>query len=354
MLQNKCRHTSALPLETCSFCNSTQPESLLDICFEYINNHLETICVYDPITEKIKLMDGLALPVEICERLLNVRSNSFNQINSNFINIFKDTESTRLKRVKLRKTKITDHDLKTLLKHRLIELDISLSRELTNNCIKYITEYSTSLISLCIGEETPIFPTNIYGKLRFPEEQYDKGFIFLAPTLRRLTLRGLKALQRDFYMLLLKSLPTLTHLELSNCGDLRKFDYTNQLTNLTSLVLYNVDEIDIKIHAICQLKSLRHLDISQSAEGHGKYENASEILAMLVENLPRLTSLDISGTNLAGRGVAETNSGCFSDIPGLSPRINNPFQFLGLYDTTHDACLRHDIPAKLVGKNPLI
>nr|CAD7418588.1 unnamed protein product [Timema poppensis] len=43
-----------------------------------------------------------------------------------------------------------------------------------------------------------------------------------------------------------------------------------------------------------------HLDISQVVEKHGVYRCENHTLAMLVENLPSLVSLDISGTNLAG------------------------------------------------------
>ena len=46
----------------------------------------------------------------------------------------------------------------------------------------------------------------------------------------------------------------------------------------------------------------RHLDISQSTENASIYRDPNETLAELVQNLPHLTSLDISGTNLAGRG----------------------------------------------------
>lgn len=344
--QNKCCHSSALPYELCSFCNSTAPEKLLDICFEYVNKHLETICRYDPVSDNLQLMEGVALPVELCERLLNVRSNSFTIINSSFINIFRNTDCTRLKRVRLRKSDIQDDDLEILLKHRLTELDISYSPSLTTNCIGYITEYGSSLLTLSIGENTEIFPTKIFGKLKVNE--YEKNYIFLAPNLKRLSLKGLNMLQPDFYMLLLNPLTNLTHLDLSHCSDLRSFDYTEHLSNLSSLVLYNVDGIDTKVPAICKLVNLRHLDISQSKDEHGKYEKGTKILKVLVESLPKLTSLDISGTNLAGRGVAEKTNGCVSDIPGLSSRVKNPFQFLGLYETSHDACLRHDIPAKLV------
>ena len=71
----------------------------------------------------------------------------------------------------------------------------------------------------------------------------------------------------------------------------------------------------------------------------------------LVHNLPLLTHLDISGTNLAGTGVAQREANenyLSSDIPGLSSRVEFPLKFLGLYDTAHSACRRHDIPALTV------
>lgn len=90
------------------------------------------------------------------------------------------------------------------------------------------------------------------------------------------------------------------------------------------------------------------------------YPNPNQVLSTLVLNLPKLTHLDISGTNLAGRGVAvlmndpvrveslqdaETK---LCDIPGLNSRVDNPLEFLGLYGTAHDASHRHCIPAKRI------
>lgn len=68
--------------------------------------------------------------------------------------------------------------------------------------------------------------------------------------------------------------------------------------------------------------------------------------------MPELTHLDISGTNLAGNGVAqfEAKEQVRSDIPGLVSRANRPLEFLGLYNTAHSACRRHDIPARHVRK----
>lgn len=348
MLQVKCKHSNVLRYELCSFCNAGAPEKLLDICFEYINKHIEAICPYDEFG-KMQLMENLALPVEICERLLNVRSNSFTPINSSFINIFKNINCTRLKRVRLRKTEIDDDDLEILLRHRLVELDLSQSPNLTSNSIRHINEYGSSLYSLSIVDTVNIFAYKEFGT--FKANEFDRNYILIVPTLRRLSLRGVKQLPPDFYNVLLNNLVNLTHLDLSNCSDLGNFEYSSHLVNLKSLILYNVNYIKGMVPAICTLTNLCHLDISQSKDEFGKYDKATKMLRTIIESLPKLTSLDISGTNLAGRGVAETTSESTSDIPGLSLRANNPLQFLGLYETSHNACFRHDIPAKLVSIN---
>ena len=62
--------------------------------------------------------------------------------------------------------------------------------------------------------------------------------------------------------------------------------------------------------------------------------------------LPRLTSLDISGTNLAGTDA--TSGGELCDIAGLSSRVTCPLEFLGLYKTRNSASGWTHIPALTV------
>lgn len=349
---HKCCHSKSLPPECCAFCNGNGPETLLDICFGYILNNLHTICEYDLHSENLRLQDNVTLPVEICERLLCLHSNrGLCNASPHFINIFRNQMATKLKRVKLFNTIINDDSFKILLQHRLISLDVSYSPLLTPNCLKYITAFGGNLTSLSIGDNMNLFPSTVFGQPYI----IDRDYIILAPRLRRLSLRTRDILRPEFYMLLLKPLVNLTHLDLSNCSDLGDFHYVLNLVNLTSLILYNVNKLENLVPAICKLKNLRHLDISQSKDENGTYENSSKVLSKIVENLPKLTSLDISGTNLAGSGVAERTGGTLgpyaSDIPGLSSRVNNKFQFLGLYETQRGACFRHDIPAKLIAGN---
>lgn len=355
MLQPNCKHSRALPVECCLFCNNTDPYKLLDLCLEYIVNHLETICEYEPDTNNLKLRDNITLPVEICERLLNTSLSK--GLSPAIVNIFKNLQATKLKRVRLRRANVDDVSLKILLQHRLTELEISYSFLcLSTLTLVNITAFGDSLVSLSIGEETNLFPYRSFGIPPFQNTVAELDYVILAPNLKKLTIKNLDNLQPYFFMTLLKPFRKLTYLDLSNCNNLAELDYIDHLCNLTTLILYNVTGIDKMVRSICRLKNLRHLDISASKDYNGNYKNPTQLLATIVESLPKLTSLDISGTNLSGTGVAEVSKSTYlypSDIPGLSSRVNNPFQFLGLYDTQHDACLRHDIPAKLVIIKPI-
>lgn len=353
--EEKCRHLDSIPDVFCSFCNLNTPQTLLNSCFEYISNNVGVIAVKNPFTGKLELRKGIALPVELCERLLSLRSSINCSVNSEFINVFRDRVCTRLKRAKLKGENLTDADLEVLLAHRLVELDITNCPYITRRSIDYLSEYGSSLLSLSLGSNTKLFPERLFGPKSKIEDAGYTSYIFHTPALRRLIFRNMRYLQEYFFVLLLAPMNSLTHLDLSSCSNIGTFEYSIHLTNLTSLVLYNIENMEEKITAVCALTNLRHLDISQCNEELGKYSRPNEILATIVECLPFLTSLDISGTNLAGRGVAtvriEGVATFPSDIPGLVHRANNPFEFLGLYETSHDACLRHDIPAKLIAGN---
>lgn len=105
----------------------------------------------------------------------------------------------------------------------------------------------------------------------------------------------------------------------------------------------------------CIFFGCRHLDISQVWKPHHHHQDGHDgdvnvSLRSLVQSLPLLMSLDISGTNLAGTGIyADDSNGADivrCDIPGLVSRVDTPLDFLGLYKTEHEASLRAHIPAK--------
>ena len=77
--------------------------------------------------------------------------------------------------------------------------------------------------------------------------------------------------------------------------------------------------MEFSLKALCKLSKLQHLDISQCNESRGQFRLPGAFMESLVTSLPRLRSLDISGTNLAGSGGgAEDQVNC--DISGLASR----------------------------------
>lgn len=338
-----------------------EPDTLLSQCFKYVVRNLDSVFYQDPATNGYELMPGQALPREICEALIKEYQLNGFQVNDKFIRLFKNTNNTSLRHVRIRNSAITDDGFKTILKHHLVELDISKCQMITDQSLHTLNEYSDRLVSLVVGNGVQLLPESLLytaqnhswsNQTTTPQSFEDRGFILRAPNLRRLTIRNIYIhREKKYFPLLLNSFPNLTVLDLSGCSDVENLEYITKLTNLTSLTLHNVYKIQDSLPYICQLKKLVHLDISQSNEKMGLYQKENEALEYIVTNLPCLEALDISGTNLAGTGVAEQKLGSTTvgtDIPGLVSRVNRPLEFLGLYGTSHGACRRHDIPAKRI------
>lgn len=329
--------------------NDSSPETLFDICMDFIVNNPNTITVLDSDKRWRRLIEDVILPAEICERFLITYQKQF-RVNDNIANVFRDRQRTRLDTVKVRNSRLTDEGLRYLMEHKPYEVELVQCEYLSQMSLETINNNSENLISLKFGPVTYVMSQD--------ESVYrQRGYIINAPNLRRLTIhrRGLSI----FPLLLLKPLKNLTHLDLSECTSAGSIWALNELNNLRSLILHSVHWSKDIIDWIASLHTLRHLDISQSNERHGKYFNPNDVLTKLVVNLPLLEALDISGTNLAGTGAAavsaanketndqsETQVRC--DIPGLVSRVGRPLEFLGLYGTHHGACKRHDIPAKVV------
>ncbi|XP_028172761.1 protein zer-1 homolog isoform X1 [Ostrinia furnacalis] len=333
-----------MPLDHDISLYDSTPDSLFDICMDFIVDNLNTMTKLDPPSRWRKLKDDVILPAEICERFLSAYQ-ATNRVNDNIANLFRDRSSTRLQSVRLRNSRITDEGLKCLLEHKPYEVELVQCEYLAQGSLDIINSNSENLISLKFGPLTTIIShdENIYRQ---------RGYIINAPKLRRLTIhcRNLPI----FPLLLLKPLACLTHLDLSECSSLGSIWALSELNNLISLILYSVHWSKDIIDWITTLTSLRHLDISQSFERLCKYLNPNDVLSRIVTSLPHLESLDISGTNLAGSGAATVMTGSNSqqqvrcDIPGLVSRVDRPLEFLGLYGTQHGACKRHDIPAKMI------
>lgn len=136
---------------------------------------------------------------------------------------------------------------------------------------------------------------------------------------------------------------TLKYLDLSSCA-IGKGSALMQLESLEILILYNCTMTypDI-VTTICQLKKLHTLDLSRHVEepdNNRPMHQDPQLLDSIISKLPQLKRLDIGGTELIG--------GKDRSISAFEQRINNPFEFLGLFHTYNDAAFRSCIPAHTV------
>lgn len=252
-------------------CTERGPDSLLDLCFKYVIRHLETIGTVNPITKAVKLNNDLVLPSEICEKLLqDYQRQKRVVLDDRFINIFHDTQTTRLQRVKLRYAQITDYGLLVLLRHKLTELEISHCYKLSRKSLENMNDNSSNLVSLVIGTSARILPISLITEDTLQEDVASlylrRGYILKCPKLRRLAVRNHRVpLERLYFPTLLRSLTNLTHLDLSGCYDLGDLSYLTSLKDLVSLILHNVEQLCIQ--SLCELKTLRYVPSFMQYQG---------------------------------------------------------------------------------------
>lgn len=313
--------------------------SLLEIVFKYLSSNLKVVYNENPFNNYFELKDGVVIPNEICDRFLKYHQDCNQDVNDLFIYIFRDVNRTPLKHVSLRNCTITDDGMAMLLKHNLVSLSMWYCDSVTKNCWPTLVKYSSRLKVLELGRYVDILNS------RPPDEKNPIDFELNLPHLKKLRLNAV-VLQKS---LKFSHLTNLSYLDLTACT-FSEFSVAAlvNLPNLTTLILFNVWPLESELPVICKLSKLTALDISTALGANGNFTNPDQLLAMIVESLPLLTHLDISGTNLAGTGVAQFKASekvRSSDIPGLVSRATNPLQFLGLYNTAHSACRRFDIPA---------
>jgi len=364
------------------------PDSLLAIAAKFLVHRPELYCQeWYEVDEgeevarvAVRLLPDLMLPAELSERLLRTIHEEGLDVTDAAAAPFAPDGGRcgRLREVSVRDSSVTAEGLAALLAHQPAALDVHNCQNLEPFSLELVNRHSDSLTSLNLGNTVHILPdyvldgkddddVNNEGE---PEDSLDedvasarvfseRGYILRGPRLQRLSMRDLLVREGRAYMnLLLRPLTSLTHLDVSGLGcaeghDLGGFSWLLHLPKLSSLVLHNVVGIDAGVPVICSIKTLQHLDVSHSDDKIGYFTEPNRVLAEIAGSLPALTSLDIGGTNLAGTGAFEGPSTAATpmahcDIPGLACRADRPLEFLGLYKTTHDACLRAHLPAAAV------
>lgn len=151
------------------------PESLLCQCFKFVVRNLDSVFTED--AKGYELEPGQALPREICESLIRHYQLCGYMVNDKFIRLFKDKSSTALRYVRLRNSSITDDGLKTILSHRLVELDIAKCPIITDQSLNALNEYSDRLVSLTVGHGVQLLPDSLVYTLALGPWPDPRGYI---------------------------------------------------------------------------------------------------------------------------------------------------------------------------------
>ena len=228
---------------------------------------------------QLALIPDLHLPTEICEKFFDMLQEEGLDIEDMTASAFSDTTTSRLRNVSVRGTSITDEGLMCLLRHNLRSLDVSNCEGITRQSLENINSHSEQLTHLSIGLSSHILPDYICTKeevFHADEEddedsldeedrarsEYDRrGFIIRAPQLQRLSIKELFVTRGpNYFDLLLRPLPRLTHLDLSGTAHgegMGDFAFLRHLPLLASLVLHNVANLDMAVKTITEIKSLK-------------------------------------------------------------------------------------------------
>jgi hypothetical protein len=206
---------------------------------------------------------------------------------------------------------ITNQSLsKHLLLHELIEIIDLRDCNITYKIFSLLTEYFPRLTTLFIGFTENKSQLSLNFNEFFPQTTIDKKCFLSKPKLKYLTLEGIhntmhNDLVEDILSIsLVQSSKQIRFLDLSRNTFLGSLTYIDCFKQIYSLILYDItpEVIELSIDSICELKTLVLLDLSYNRriQEPQNYSKPTLILAKLIRSLPKLLSLDISGTNLGG------------------------------------------------------
>ncbi|XP_052789748.1 protein zer-1 homolog [Mya arenaria] len=362
-----------------------RPRTLEDTCILFLVNNI--FKYLDPTDDSYCLKPGISFPQGLSDKILQnlvTSSKLLSDPSDNVFGMFNNRATTSLTELPLRYTAVTNEQLNFLCLHPIRKLDISYCSEIKSQFIDAINQASRTLQYLQIGGNDVIErldyllheekDENTHVKERGDASQ-QKHTLDL-PHLRSLCLRefqGFKPIDdmpvesHKIIERVIQPLRSLTHLDLYLCGwglgqrfliEIGNLD----LPNLVSLTLCDtLNGSEQAFDNLMKLRKLRHLDISQADDANWylpvKYRNPEKRLSRLLEAMPNLQSLDISGTNLAGELPVD-----FSVSHRLEPKKQEEepkqcalpgndgrhFDFLGLLNCPGDPCQRANLPASKI------
>lgn len=112
-----------MPFE--SVLRENSPNSLQDLCVQVCVENREILGRFCPETNCfLGLIDDVTLPTGLCEKLLQYQLEEDRDLDSQFVSIFSDVNSTRLKQISLKLCNLKDAEAKMLFQHRLTKLEL--------------------------------------------------------------------------------------------------------------------------------------------------------------------------------------------------------------------------------------
>ena len=230
-------------------------DSLLTICVNFCVNNLEATLADKDAVGFWHLKPDVTLPVNVCENLLKAFVVNDFEINDGVLNIFSDTERTRLCRARVKDSLITDEGVAALTRHNLVELDLSNCPFITSDVVSTIDENCRSLRALYVNDWSD-----------FIRHFHRDHHVFRNVDLRILIARNLSArhcpiaLVERYAQCLIQSFSDLHVLDVSSASvNVADWPYLQTLKCLTSLILYDCTIVDMEeaVNSLIEIKSLR-------------------------------------------------------------------------------------------------
>ena len=312
-------------------------KKLFKLSMESCAKNLHVFCTCDRTRKLYSLSNNVFLSAQICHALLKTFEKLGIRFTDEICHIFADREKCQIIYAKVPESDITDDGAEWLLAHNLIEADFAGCRYLTPKTRISVNKHGKNLKFLSIGQ------TQILNN--YPGS---RDWVFELPALEKHNLKACNF--TNLYSLddvelaaelnlILQPLYHVTFLDITSWPVGDHLDVIMCMTSLRTLILADVHIQDFELVCgyICHLKKLQVLDLSNSAKNVTRYADPETHMKKLVESLPALKSLDISGTNLACLTYTEFREfgGVANFIPNDNVRLvpwlcNRQLEFLGL------------------------
>lgn len=106
-----------------------------------------------------QIHDGIVLPSEICDYLLQTMVNVGLDIDDNVAKAFSDPRRSKLRRLEIRDSKITNDGFSMIAHHNLRELRLCNCENLTDDILTDLNNHSDNLVELSIEPASRTLPT---------------------------------------------------------------------------------------------------------------------------------------------------------------------------------------------------